>query len=81
MNTLRISAAFGLSLAIIAGGVIAARHQSQSRQRRRAFPPVRDAGPENMRFAPASWDRVDEAADESFPASDPPAYGASSREK
>lgn len=34
--------------------------------------PVRDAGPEAMKDPPAEWDDVDEAADESFPASDPP---------
>lgn len=36
---------------------------------------VRDAGPEAMRDPPSHWDRVDQAADESFPASDPPAIG------
>jgi len=35
--------------------------------------PVRPAGPESMRDPPRRWDNVDEAADESFPASDPPA--------
>lgn len=36
--------------------------------------PVRDAGPEAMRDPPRSaWSSVDQASDESFPASDPPA--------
>ena len=35
--------------------------------------PVRPAGPENMRDKPQDWEKVDEATDESFPASDPPA--------
>ena len=34
--------------------------------------PVRPAGPESMRDPPKRWDKVDEAVDESFPASDPP---------
>lgn len=34
--------------------------------------PVRDAGPEAMKDPPPEWDDIDEAADESFPASDPP---------
>lgn len=34
---------------------------------------VRPAGPEAMRDPPSEWTRVDEASDESFPASDPPA--------
>jgi hypothetical protein len=34
---------------------------------------VRNAGPDAMRTDQPEWDRVDEASDESFPASDPPA--------
>jgi hypothetical protein len=34
---------------------------------------ARSAGPEAMRDPPGEWDKVDEAMDESFPASDPPA--------
>lgn len=33
---------------------------------------VRDAGPDNMQTPPRRWDNVDQQADESFPASDPP---------
>ena len=45
-----------------------------------ADPPVdhpaqsRPAGPESMAYPPENWDEVDEAADESFPASDPPSF-------
>lgn len=36
--------------------------------------PVRDSGPDAMRDPPAApWTAVDEASDQSFPASDPPA--------
>lgn len=37
------------------------------------FATVRNAGPEAMRDKPGDWDRTDQASDESFPASDPPA--------
>ena len=36
--------------------------------------PVRQAGPKAMRDPPKKWDKVDEASDESFPASDPPSF-------
>lgn len=34
---------------------------------------VRDAGPDAMENPPGRWTEVDQASDESFPASDPPA--------
>ena len=34
---------------------------------------ARAAGRDAMRDPPADWDRIDEASDESYPASDPPA--------
>ena len=36
------------------------------------FSQVRSAGVEGMHSNPREWDKIDEAADESFPASDPP---------
>ena len=36
------------------------------------FSQVRDAGPKEMVNAPKTWNKVDQASDESFPASDPP---------
>lgn len=36
------------------------------------FAKVRTAGTGGMREAPPRWDKIDEASDESFPASDPP---------
>lgn len=40
---------------------------------RENFDQTRTAGPAAMRDKPDAWDKVDQAADESFPASDPPA--------
>lgn len=39
------------------------------------FDQTRSAGPDGMKSdVERDWDKVDQAADESFPASDPPAY-------
>lgn len=37
---------------------------------------ARAAGPEAMRDPPREWEKVDQASDESFPASDPPALAS-----
>lgn len=37
------------------------------------FAKIRNAGPEGMRSDPDTWSKRDQALDESFPASDPPA--------
>ena len=37
---------------------------------------ARSAGTEAMRDPPEEWDEVDQAADESYPASDPPPVGS-----
>ncbi len=39
---------------------------------------VRNAGPAAMRSDSPQWDKVDEASDESFPASDPPSISRAS---
>lgn len=62
---------------LIGAGVLLGRHFA-----REEAPPlnqpvkkparVRDAGPEAMTAPPKRWDMVDQQADESFPASDPP---------
>jgi hypothetical protein len=67
----------GLSLAAIGVAAWTAYALSPPRRmhtRRLHFMPVRDAGPANMESPPLEWDRVDEAVDESFPASDPPCH-------
>src|SRR5262249_54753212 len=51
----------------------ALRHRPQAKAATTAPPaPVRDAGPEHMDNPPRRWDPIDQQADESFPASDPP---------
>jgi hypothetical protein len=40
------------------------------------FSSTRSAGPDAMRDPPREWSGADQAADESFPASDPPPVGS-----
>jgi hypothetical protein len=84
LHTARFSSLhFGLSLAALGAAAFTTYALRPPRRRTRisgiAFPPVRDAGPENMEAPPFEWDRVDEAMDESFPASDPPNFCIRSR--
>jgi hypothetical protein len=69
-----VSGAAAFVGAAAAAAFVASDAVKRQRVRRRACPPVRDAGPENMLYPPDEWDCVDEAMDESFPCSDPPAY-------
>jgi hypothetical protein len=39
-----------------------------------AATPVREAGPDAMASPPRRWSKIEEASDESFPASDPPSF-------
>lgn len=63
--------------ALLGAGVLIGRKMAQVPSPaippvKKAMPKVRDAGPESMTTPPKRWDQVDQQADESFPASDPP---------
>lgn len=59
----------GGALMMVAGLIVKAASGSDDGSHERY---VRPAGPREMSAPPRQWDRVDEAVDESFPASDPP---------
>ncbi len=79
VQQVRSGALIGASFVLMAGAAALASDAVQRRRARRAFQPVRDAGPENMAHPPADWDAVDQTVDESFPASDPPCHCRRSR--
>ncbi|WP_245155730.1 hypothetical protein [Paracoccus ravus] len=62
-----------LGLGIAAGYALKTVLDTRREQPTPRLEKVRDAGPEAMEEPPRDWDAVDEQADESFPASDPPA--------
>lgn len=63
-----------MGAAVAAAAAVLVRDGIARKRARRAFRPVRDAGPDNMRHPPKHWDKVDEMMDQSFPCSDPPCY-------
>ena len=64
--------AVALTRALVAAGQDAHNRKMIPKRAAAAPHPIRDAGPQQMRNPPRTWDRVDEQVDESFPASDPP---------
>lgn len=70
--------ALGAGLAVIGYALMRHAHEDEMRPgsgaRRHDEGDIRHAGPDSMRTHPQrDWEKTDQASDESFPASDPPA--------
>jgi hypothetical protein len=72
------------AFAVTATALVCWTRRKPPRSARAAFAPgevretgfvmVRNAGPDAMRDDMSEWDKIDQAGDESFPASDPPGH-------
>ncbi len=75
LTTLFAKSLVGATLLAATGAIVfrtLANERMLAFQRGRSDQRIRPAGPTAMENPPRHWDDVDQASDESFPASDPP---------